>query len=75
VASTTTPNQRHIPAVDADVDSGELIVAQLPHVLLSYDASHGSQVRPGSREPLRGDQDLGRGEDAHHHSMGTSGTR
>ena len=49
---------------DADVDSGEFIAAQLPQVLLSYDASHGSQVRSCSGEPSRGDQDLGRGQDA-----------
>jgi 2-polyprenyl-6-methoxyphenol hydroxylase-like FAD-dependent oxidoreductase len=36
---------------------------------------HGSQVRSRSREPPRGNQDLSRGEDAHHHSMGTCGTR
>jgi len=69
------PAAADVPAVDADVDASELIAAQLPQVLLGYDASHGSQVRPGSREPPRGDQDLGRGQDAHHDSMGTSGTR
>jgi hypothetical protein len=60
-----------VPAVCTDVDSGELIAAQLPQVLVMHDAGHGSQVRPCSGEPPRGNQDLGRGEDAHHDSMGT----
>jgi hypothetical protein len=30
----------------ADIDSGELIAAPLPQVLLMHDASDGSQVRP-----------------------------
>ena len=65
------PAAADIPAIDADVDSGELIAAQLPQVLGMRDASHGSQVRPGSGEPPRGNQDLGRGQDAHHASMST----
>jgi hypothetical protein len=69
------PATADVPAVDPDVDSGELIAAQLPQVLLSHDASDGSQVRSCSREPPRGDQDLGRGEDAHPDSMGTYGAR
>jgi hypothetical protein len=32
-------------------------------------------VGPCSCEPPSGDQYLGRGEDAHHHSMGTCGAR
>jgi hypothetical protein len=42
---------RDIRAADADVDAGQPIAAQLPQVLLSCDASHGSQVRscPASR--------------------------
>jgi len=70
------PAAADIPAVDADVDStGELIAAQLPQILLMHDASNGSQVRSCSREPPRRDQYLGRGEDAHHDSMGTCGVR
>jgi hypothetical protein len=44
VAPTTTPKPatRDVPAADADVAIGELIAAQLPQVLLSGDASHGS---------------------------------
>jgi len=64
-----------IPAVGADVGSGELIAAQLPQVLVRHDASHGSQVGSCSGEPPRGHQDLGRGQDAHHNSMGTYGAR
>jgi hypothetical protein len=69
------PAAAEVPAVDADVDSGELIAAQLPQVLLMHDASNGSQVGSCSREPPRGNQDLGRGKDAHHDSTGTCGTR
>jgi hypothetical protein len=61
--------------VDADVDSGELIAAQLPQVLVMHDAGNGGQVGSCSREPPRDDQDLGRGQDAHHDSMGTCGAR
>jgi hypothetical protein len=69
------PAAADIPAVDADVDSGELIAAQLPQILVVHDSSHGSQVWSCSREPPRGNQYLGRGEDAHHDSMGTCGAR
>ena len=37
-----------------------------------HDASDGSQVGSCSREPPRGNQYLGRGQDAHHDSMGTA---
>jgi hypothetical protein len=37
------------------------------------DADDGGQVGSRSREPPRGNQDLGRGQDAHHHSMGMRG--
>jgi hypothetical protein len=67
------PAAADIPAVDADVDSGELIAAQLPQVLGVHDAGDCGQVGSCSGEPPRGDQDLGRGKDAHHHSMGTCG--
>ena len=56
------PAAADIPAVDADVESGELIAAQLPQVLLMHDASDGSQMRSCSREPPRGDQYLSRGK-------------
>jgi hypothetical protein len=71
----TEPAAADIPAPGADVDAGELIAAQLPQVLLMHDASHGSQVRPCCCELPRGNQDLGRGKDAHHDSMGTCGGR
>jgi hypothetical protein len=69
------PAAADIPAVNADVDSGELIAAQLPQVLAMRDASDGSQVRSCSREPPRGNQHLGRGQHAHHDSMSTCGAR
>ncbi len=69
------PEAADIPAIDADVDSCELIAAQLPQVLVIHDASDGSQVRSCSREPPRGNQYLGRGQDAHHGSMTMCGTR
>jgi len=69
------PAAADVPAVDADVDSGELIAAQLPQVLVMHDAGDGGQVGSCSREPSRGNQDLGRGQDAHHDSMGTYGVR
>jgi hypothetical protein len=69
------PAAANIPAVGADVDTGELIAAQPPQILFMHDASHGSQVRSCSREPPRGNQCLGRGQDAHHDSMGTCGVR
>jgi len=65
------PAAADVPAVYRDVDPGELIAAQLPQILVMHDAGHGSQVRSRSGEPPRGNQDLGRGEDAHHDSMGT----
>jgi hypothetical protein len=67
------PAAPDIPAIDTDVDSGELIAAQLPQIFAMHDPSHGSQVRPRSREPPRGNQDLGRGQHAHHTSMSTGG--
>ena len=69
------PAAADIPAVDTDVDSGELIAAQLPQVLVMHDASDGSQVGSCSREPPRGNQYLSWGQDAHHNSMGTGGAR
>ena len=57
---------RDIPAIDADVDSGELIAAQLPQVIAMHDPGHGSQARScpatlravevagGPAEPLAG---------------------
>jgi len=77
VAPTATPNQRPriSPAVDTDVESGELIAAQLPLVLLMHDASQSSQAGSCSGEPPRGNQGLSWGQDAHHNSMGTCGAR
>ena len=69
------PAAADIPAVDADVEPGELIAAQLPQVLVMHDASHGSQMGSCSREPPRGNQDLSRGKNAHHNSMSTGGAR
>ena len=69
------PAAADVPAIDADVDAGQLIAAQLPQVLVMHDPGHGSQVRSYSREPPRRDQDLGRGQDAHHDSMGTCGAQ
>ena len=69
------PAAADVSAVDADVDSGELIAAQLLQVLVMHDAGDGSQVGSCSGEPSRGNQDLSRGEDAHHDSMGTCGAR
>jgi hypothetical protein len=40
-----------------------------------HDASDGSQVRPCSRKPPRGNQHLGRDQDAHHDNMSTRGAR
>jgi hypothetical protein len=37
-----------------------------------HDPRHGSHVRSCSREQARGNEYLGRGQDAHHHSMGTA---
>jgi hypothetical protein len=67
------PAAADIPAVDTDVDPGELTAADLPQVLRVHDASDGSQVRSCSGEPSRGNQDLSWGQDAHHTSMGTCG--
>jgi len=67
------PAAADIPAAGTDVDPGELTAADLPQVLRVHDAGDGSQVRSCSGEPPRGDQDLGRGQDAHHDSMGTCG--
>ena len=67
------PAAADIPAAGADVGPGEVIAAQLPQVLGMHDASDGSEVWSCSREPPRGHQCLGRGQDAHHASMGTCG--
>jgi hypothetical protein len=69
------PATADIPAAGADVDSGELIAAQPPQVLVMHDASNGSQVRSRSREPPRSDQYLGRGQDGHQDSTNTYGAR
>jgi hypothetical protein len=69
------PAAADVPAIDADVDSGEPVAAQLPQVLVIHEASDGSQVRSCFREPSRGDQCLGWGQDAHHDSMGTCPAR
>jgi hypothetical protein len=69
------PAAADIPAAGADVDSGQLTAAQLPRVLVMHDAGDGRQVGPCSGEPPRGNQDLSRGQGAHHHSMGTCGAR
>jgi hypothetical protein len=68
------PAAAYIPAVHANVNSGELIAAQLPQMLLMHDPSNSNQVGPGSREPPRGNQYLSRGKHAHHDSMGMCGT-
>ena len=69
------PAAADIPAIDTDIDSGELIAAQPPQILGMHDPSHGSQERPCSREPPRGNQHLARGQDAHHASMNTYSAR
>jgi hypothetical protein len=69
------PAAANIPAAGADVDSGELIAAQLPQVLVMHDVGDGSQMGSCSRELPRDNQDLSRGQDIHHHSMGTCGAR
>jgi hypothetical protein len=70
----TEPAAADIPAVETDVDTiGELTAADLPQVLRVHDASDSSQMRSCSRQPPRGNQDLSRGQDAHHNSMGTCG--
>ena len=69
------PAAADIPAISADVDSGELSAAQAPQVLGMHDASNRGQVGPSSRKPPRHNQDLGADQDAHHNSMGTCGAR
>jgi hypothetical protein len=54
------PSAADVPAVDADVDTGGLIAAQLPQVLVMHDASDGGQVGSCSCEPPRGNQYLSR---------------
>jgi hypothetical protein len=71
---SATATAADIPTIDADVDT-ELIAAQLPQILVMHDPSHGSQVRPCSRQLPGGNQDLGRGQHAHHTSMSVGGTR
>ncbi len=58
------PAAADIPTAGADVDSGELIAAQLPGILVMHDASDGSQVGSCSCEPPRSSQYLSLGEDA-----------
>src|SRR5713226_8492162 len=50
------PAATDIPAVDADVNAGELIAAPLPQIFVMHDPSHGRHVRSCSREPSRGNQ-------------------
>ena len=69
------PVAADIPAVNIDIDPGELIATQLPQNFVMHDASHSSQVGTRSGQPPRCNQDLGRGQDAHHHSMGTGRAR
>jgi hypothetical protein len=47
------------------------IAAQLPQVLVMHDVGRGSQVGSDYGEPPRGDQHLGRAQDAHHDGMST----
>src|ERR1700730_10423629 len=63
-------SRRRGPDDYAEPAAGELIEAQLPQVLVMHDPSHGSQMGSCSHEPPRGNQYLGRGQDAHHDSMG-----
>ena len=69
------PAAANIPAIDADIDTGQFIAAQPPQVLVMHDASHGSQVGSCPRESPCGNQYLSRGQDAHHSSMSTCGAR
>lgn len=69
------PAAADIQAIDANINSGELVAALPPLVLVMHDSSRGSQVRSCSCEPSRGNQYLGRCQDAHHHSMSTCGAR
>ena len=57
------PAAADIPAAGADIDPG-VIAAQLPQILVMHHPGHGNEVRPCPREPPRGDQHLGRGQDA-----------
>jgi len=47
------PTAADVPAIYTDVDSGELMAAQLPQVLGMHDAGHGSQARSCAGEPPR----------------------
>jgi hypothetical protein len=69
------PAAADIPAIDADINSDELIAARPPQVLVMHDPSGGSQVRPCSREPLHRRQYLGQCKDAYHDSMSMCGAR
>ena len=69
------PAAADIPAASLYVDSGELSTAHLPQVLGMQDFRDRNHVGPCSREPPRGKHDLGRGQDAHHISMGTPDAR
>jgi hypothetical protein len=66
---------RDVAPTTADVDSGELTPAQPPQLVRMHNASDSHEVRSCSRDPPRGDQYLGRSEDAHHDSMGTYAAR
>jgi hypothetical protein len=63
------PAAADIPAISADVDSGELSAAQLPQILEMHDASNRNHVGPRSRKQPRGNHDPGPGRYAHHNSM------
>jgi hypothetical protein len=67
------PAAADIPAIDPDVDPCELIEAQMPQVLVMHDAGDRSQMGSDLGEPPRGNEYLGRGEEAHHDSMRTRG--
>ena len=70
----TMPNQRpRISQPPVRASTPELIAAQLRQVLVMHGASDGGQVRSCSGQPQGGDQDLGRGQDAHLDSMGRHG--
>jgi hypothetical protein len=69
------PAAADVPAVDIDVDPGELIAAELPYVLVMHDAGHGRQVGSCPGEPPRGNHYLGGGQRTHHHSMSTCRAR
>ena len=59
---------------DADLGSGQLVMAQLPQVLRMGEASHGSQVRPLPRAAARQSEPRA-GQDAHDDSMGMYGAQ